>query len=208
MAATATDAHALENLIACPRCDAVYRVADPAPGERAVCARCHTVLIAPRRRAGKQLIAIASAVLVLIGGATIFPFLRIGAAGAHNNASILDAAFAFSGPLAILSLAVAGFIVIVPMVRLMLLIYVLFPIVQDRPPAPGARAAFRLAETLGPWSMAEIFALGCAVALVKISDLAEVELGPALWLFAVLVVMIVVQDTLMCRYSVWKSLER
>ena len=56
--------------------------------------------------------------------------------------------------------------------------------------------------------MAEIFALGCAVALVKISDLAEVNFGPAFWMFAVLVVMIVVQDTLMCRYSVWKSLER
>ena len=33
--------------------------------------------------------------------------------------------------------------------------------------------AFRLAEALQPWSMAEIFVIGCAVALVKIADLAE-----------------------------------
>lgn len=207
MAGSASDMPALDHLIACPKCDAVYQVAEPAPRERAVCARCHTVLIAPRRRAGKQLIAIAATVLILIVAATVFPFLRIGAGGVHNDASILDAAFAFSGPLAVLSLAVAGFIVIVPAIRLMLLIYVLLPIVRDHPPAPGARPAFRLAEALGPWSMAEVFALGCAVALVKISDLAEVNFGPAFWMFSVLVVMIVVQDTLMCRYSIWKSLE-
>ncbi len=208
MAIIALNELRIERLIACPKCDAVYEVVEPAPRERAVCARCHTVLIAPRERAGKQLIAIALTVLILIVAAAIFPFLRIGAGGINNTASVLDAALAFSGPLAILSLAVTGFIVIVPMLRLMLLIYVLLPIVRDRPPAPGARPAFRLAEVLGPWSMAEIFALGCAVALVKISDLAEVNVGPAFWMFAVLVVMIVVHDTLMCRYSVWKSLEK
>lgn len=207
MAAEAMDTLNLERLIACPKCDAVYEIVEPAPRERAVCARCHTVLIAPRRRAGKQLIAMATTVLILIVAASVFPFLRIGAGGVHNDSSILDAAFAFSGPLAALSLAVLGFIVVVPMLRLMLLIYVLVPVVRNRPAAPGARSAFRFAESLGPWSMAEIFALGCAVALVKISDLAEVNFGPAFWMFAVLVVMIVVQDTLMCRYSVWKSLE-
>ncbi|MBN2905794.1 MAG: paraquat-inducible protein A [Rhodobacteraceae bacterium] len=199
----------LSDLIACPHCDAVYRVAQPAHGERAVCARCHTVLIAPRRRAGEQLIALALAVVVLVITATLAPFLSIDAGGQHNAASVLDAALAFSGSgaLALLSLAVAAGIVFIPVTRALLLIYVLTPIVRDRPPAPGAIVAFRLSEALRPWSMAEIFVIGCAVALVKIADLAAVEFGPGFWIFAVLVVLLVVQDNFMCRYSVWKSLE-
>lgn len=198
------------DLIACPRCDAVYRAVQPAPGERAVCARCHTVLIAPRRRAGEQLIAVALAVVVLVVAATLAPFLAIEAGGRAHASSVLDAALAFAGagPAALLALAVAALIVFVPVLRALLVIYVLAPIVANRPPAPGAAAAFRLSDDLKPWSMAEVFAIGCAVALVKIADLAQVHFGPAFWMFAALMVLVVVQDGFMCRYSVWKSLER
>jgi paraquat-inducible protein A len=55
--------------------------------------------------------------------------------------------------------------------------------------------------------MAEIFAIGCAVALVKVADLANLTFGPAFWMFCVLTVVIVVQDNLMDRWSVWNSIE-
>jgi len=197
----------LAGLIACPECDLVYTAPQVAMRQRAVCARCHTVLIAPRRKAGKQLIALALTVLILIVAATLFPFLSIGAGGMHHDASILQAAFVFEGGLSVLSIAVLFFIVLIPALRLVLLIYVLAPIIRDRPPAPLARSAFRLSESLLPWSMAEIFAIGCAVALVKLSDLADVVFGPAAWMFAVLVVLVVATDNLMCRYSIWASLD-
>lgn len=197
----------LDTLIVCPTCDLVYRAPRVASREKAVCVRCGTVLVAPRRKAGKQLVALALTVLILIVAASVFPFLTIGAGGVRHDASILDTAFAFSGGLSILAVAVLFFIVIIPALRVMLLIYVLVPIIRDRPPAPYAKSAFRLSERLIPWSMAEIFALGCAVALVKLSDLAEVLFGPAAWLFAALVVVVVASDRLMCRYSIWTSLK-
>jgi len=197
------------NLIACPKCDAVYHVEDPDMGERAVCARCHTVLIAPRKRAGKQIIAIALAIVVLIIAATIFPFLSVKVAGVSHKSSVLDAALAFSDSplLIVLSLAVAALIVFFPVLRALLAIYVLTPLVLDRPAFPGAIRAFRVSEALRPWSMAEIFAIGCAVALTKVADLAQVDFGPAFWMFSALVVLMILQDSFMCRYSVWKSLE-
>jgi paraquat-inducible protein A len=199
----------LDQLIACPRCDAVYHVEEPGMGERAVCARCHNVLIAPRKRAGKQIIAIALAIVVLVVAATIFPFLSIRAAGVSHGSSVLDAALAFSSSslLVVLTLAVAALIVFIPVLRALLVIYVLTPVVFDRPPWPGAIRAFRLSEGLRPWSMAEIFAIGCAVALVKVADLADVHFGPAFWMFSALVVLMMLKDSYMCRYSVWKSLE-
>jgi paraquat-inducible protein A len=200
----------LSGLIACPHCDAVYRAVQPQPRERAVCARCHSVLIAPRRQAGERLIAVSVAVVVLVVAATVAPFLTIDVGGRHNTSSVLDAALAFSSSSLLLglSLAVASLIVFIPVLRALLLIYVLTPVVLNRAPAPGAIQAFRLSEALRPWSMAEIFAIGCAVALVKIADLAQVHFGPAFWMFSALVILLVVQDTFMCRYSVWKSLEK
>lgn len=200
-------AETLSDLIVCPQCDAVYRLRTPEHGARAVCQRCHYVLIAPRRNAGLQIIAVAMAVLILIVGATVFPFLTIDAAGTSNAVSILDAALAFSGPLLLLSLTTAALIIFVPLLRAALTLYVLVPIVFDRDPAQHAIPAFRLSEALRPWSMAEIFAIGCAVALVKISDLASVGFGPAFWMFAALVVLVVAQDNFMCKWSVWNALE-
>ena len=199
----------LDQLIVCPRCDAAYTLRRPRAGERATCRRCGTVLITPRRKAGLQIIAVSLAVVILLIAASVSPFLTINAAGASNSVSILDAALAFrDGPLIALALTTAALIIFVPLVRVMLAIYVLVPIVLDRPPARGAIQAFRLAEALRPWSMAEIFAIGCAVALTKISDIADVSLGPAFWMFAALVILVVVQDNFLCRWSVWNSLEK
>jgi paraquat-inducible protein A len=198
----------LEGLIVCPVCDATYRLQRPADGERAICARCHKVLISPRRKAGGQIIAVAVAVVILIVAASVFPFLQISAAGRSNSVSILDAALSFAdGPLLVLALLTAGFILVVPLLRMLLTLYVLVPVVLDRPAASHAIAAFRLSEALRPWSMAEIFALGCAVALVKVADLATVNFGPAFWMFGVLVVLVIAQDGFMCKWSVWNSLE-
>jgi paraquat-inducible protein A len=55
--------------------------------------------------------------------------------------------------------------------------------------------------------MAEVFAIGCAVALVKLGDLAQIHFGPAFWMFTALVIIVVATDMLLCRYSIWKSLE-
>ncbi|MAC78869.1 MAG: paraquat-inducible membrane protein A [Rhodobacteraceae bacterium] len=196
------------DLIACPSCDALYREQVPPKGGRAVCSRCGTVLIRPRANAGLRIIALTISVNILVTAAVFFPFLEIHAAGVGNKASILDIATSFrSGILVLVSVATVSMIVLIPLLRTLLLLYVLVPIVFDRPPAARARDAFRLSQRIKPWSMTEIFAIGCAVALVKISALARLDFGPAFWMFAVLVVIVVVNDAYMCTWSVWKSLE-
>ncbi len=196
------------SLIGCPQCDAVYTLDAPEFGQIANCPRCGTRLISPRRKAGKQIIALSLSIAVLIVAATVFPFLTINAGGRSNSVSILQAALVFTdGILVFLSFATAALIVFIPFLRVLLSLYVLIPLVNDRPPARGATRAFRLSEALRPWSMAEIFALGCAVALVKITDLADVEFGPAFWMFSGLVFLIVLQDRLLCRWSVWNALD-
>lgn len=196
-------------LIVCPHCDAAYKLIVPKNGERATCARCHTVLIAPRRKAGLQIIAVSIAVVVLIFGAAVFPFLSIEAGGVSNAVSIIDVAVAFQhGVLIAVSLFTLGLILIVPLMRVLLVLYVLIPIVMDQKPYRHAIQAFRISEVLRPWSMAEVFAVGCAVALTKIAGLATVHMGPAFYIFAAIVVLVVVSDSFMCRWTVWNALDQ
>lgn len=196
-------------LIACPQCDALYRVSSVDKGRIAECARCHTVLAAPRRNAGLLISALALTTLILIGAALFFPFLTLEVRGFRSSASLVDIALAFALPeLRVLVLLTLALMLAVPALRAALLIYVILPLVWDRPPLPGAAPAFRLAERTKPWAMAEVFALGCAVALVKITEMAQVAPGQAFWMFTVLVALVVLQEKFLCRWSVWKALSR
>lgn len=200
----------LDEMIACPQCDALYHARLPDDGERIVCSRCHTVLISSRQGAYYRIIALALTVVILMAGATFFPFLDVAVAGLSNNASVFDAALAFlsGGYMSALAVAVMLLIVVVPIARSCLVIYTLIPLASGRRPYPGARRAFRWAEDLRPWSMAEIFVIGCAVALVKVTDLAQVGYGPAFWMFAALVVVIVLQDGATDKWTIWRSLDK
>jgi paraquat-inducible protein A len=205
----APDGADLSDLIACPACDALYRVVSPGEGERSVCPRCAHVLITPIKGAILRIVALSLTILILLTTAVFTPFLKIEAAGLSSSASIFEAALSFSkAHMVSLSVMMLGFIVFIPLLRAMLLIFVLAPLLAGRPPLPGARLAFRWSEDLRPWSMAEIFVLGVGVALVKIADMAHVELGVAFWLFAALVLVTVLQDTSMCKWSIWEALDR
>ena len=198
----------LDGLIACPVCDVLHRVADVPVGARARCRRCHTVLMTPRKSAMTRIVMLAATASVLMVAAVFFPFLDLSAGGQSRSSSVFDAVMAFSGSgMLPLSIAVAAFIVVLPLARLIAITYALAPMALGWHPLRHAAAAFRWAEATKPWAMAEIFIVGVAVALIKVAGLAKVTLGPAFWAFAALVLVTVLKDSFMCRLTVWKTLE-
>ena len=197
----------LKSLIACPICDALAEVDSNESDTAVTCARCHSALITPIRRASLKIMGLAALSVALVIGAATQPFLAIKRFGFTSDATLIETALAFEGSLLVLSLTVLALILVLPLARLILTIYVLAPIAVKRLPLPGARSAFRLSEALRPWSMAEIFVLGAGVALIKIADLAHITLGPGFWMFAALVVLLVVQSTLTCRFGIWRALD-
>lgn len=196
-------------LIACPHCDTLHFEPDIPDDHTAACVRCGRVLASPRSNAYLRVMSLALTAMILMLGAVFFPFISLDAAGLHNATSVIDAILAFSTGLMLpLSFAVAMLIVLIPVTRFAAIMYTVWPLVRNRRPFAGASAAFRLAEHLRPWSMAEIFIVGVSVALVKVAGLATVSFGPAFWAFAGLVIVTVLQDNAMCRYTIWKSLEQ
>ncbi len=199
---------ALEDMIACPTCDALYTLPDVAEGARARCRRCHTVLTAPRKGAMTRIVMLASTSFILMLAAIFFPFLELTAAGRTQRSSIMDVVLVFAdGPFVGLAIAVGALIVVLPLLRLLALIYVLAPMSFGWRPARDAIPVFRFSERIKPWSMAEIFIVGVAVALIKVAGLAHLSLGPAFWAFAALVLVVALKDNFMCRLTIWKTLE-
>jgi paraquat-inducible protein A len=196
-------------LIACPTCDMLHREAPVPVGGRLRCRRCRTVLLTNRANAIDRALAGSFASVILMLAAIFFPFLELSIAGLHRKASLLDAALAFSSGLVVpLSAATALLIVIIPLLRATALAYTLLPLRLGRPPARGAAHAFRTAAHLRPWAMAEVFLIGVVVALVKIGGMARVDLGPAFWAMAGLVLVVVYEATNLDEWSIWQTLER
>ena len=198
----------LEDLVACSHCDTLHVDAALVEGARAHCAQCGAMMQWERATAIASVLSLAIASFCLMLAAIGFPFLDIAVGGQSNDTTVISAVTAFSGAFSLpLAFAVAGFIIFVPLLRLTAIIMAVAPLVLNRTPRPVSRRAFALAEQLRPWSMAEIFILGTAVALVKVAGLATITFGPAFWAFTILVILTVFQDTLICRYSIWRMLD-
>ena len=56
--------------------------------------------------------------------------------------------------------------------------------------------------------MAEVFLIGVVVALVKVGGMATIDLGPAFWAMAGLVVLVVYESASLDEWSIWQLLER
>ncbi|MCA8879263.1 MAG: paraquat-inducible protein A [Rhodobacteraceae bacterium] len=200
-----------EELIACPQCDALYRVPSVPDGARLRCSRCHALLLAPRAGAVEAIVSLASGALALMVASIAFPFLHLGVAGLSAEASVIDTIRSYavvSGLMAPLSVLLAALIVVLPAMRLGGLIYALGPLVAGRDPPRFATPVFRLAMNLRPWAMTEVFMIGVAVALVKIAALATVSFGPSFWTFIAVVLLVGAKDTMVCEKSLWRVLTR
>jgi paraquat-inducible protein A len=199
---------AADELIACTTCDALHRVSEVPEGGRMRCRRCGSVMLRSEHGSLDSILGSALAMVVLVGSAVFMPFLQISARGFQSSASLLDTAFAFTGGItAPLTVAVLLLIVIIPIVRALLLAYALLPMRLGLPLLPGAQRAFYWSGRLRPWSMAEVFIVGVAVALVKIGGMATVSLGPAFWELSIIVLIVALEIGSLSEKTVWRMLE-
>ena len=193
--------------IACPQCDVVYRFSAAEMVTRTRCVRCGYQLTLGKSEAITRVVGLALTSTILMGIILFAPFLYLNAGPFDSSASVVDVVLGFAtGIMLPLALAVLIFIIVVPVARSLLLIYTLAPLLAGYRNAAGAESALRWAFMLKPWAMAEIFMVGVAVALVKLAGMATVNTGAAFWAFVLLVVVNTLQDTFMCRNTLWTSL--
>ena len=176
--------------IVCEGCDAVYQRQPLRRRQVARCARCGAEL---DRHAGEQsarVLPLTVASLILFAIANLFPIVEIQVKGLHSQTTLAGAVVVLStegmSPVALLVLATT---ILFPLLQLCILFYLLVPMARERKPA-GFGILVRILQTLRPWGMIEVFLLGVLVAIVKLSSLAQVVAGPALWAFMGLTVLL------------------
>lgn len=193
--------------IACPVCDTLYRVDDDIAARDTRCIRCGHRLTAGRSGAIVQVVGLALTSAILMGLATFLPFLSLSSGGRTVSSSLFNIVTGFTRTEMVpLALAVLGFILALPLARFLLLIFALGPVAFARPAFRGAAPALRWALLLKPWAMVEVFMVGVAVALVKLSGLAAIGLGAAFWVLVAVVLITAYQETFMCRHTLWTEL--
>jgi paraquat-inducible protein A len=194
---------ALGELIACHECDLLHKVRKAAKGGRARCVRCGAVLYRNIPDSINRTLMLTFAGVILFVIANIFPIMTFKLSGREQSNTL----FASSRELydaGFWELATLVFLcsILFPAIRLGGMLYVLLPLKFGYQPWKY-RAVFRWLETLIPWAMMEVYMLGILVAIVKLSDIAAIVLGTALYSFAALIVVTAWSGTTLDPREIW-----
>jgi paraquat-inducible protein A len=192
--------------VACHECDLLQRVPELPPGGKARCSRCgYTVAARPSASVDRALALTVTAAIVFIIAHTT-SLMGLSAVGRSSSTTI------FGGVLqmwedgeritAVIVMFCAG---IAPGVYLAFMLTVLAAI--RRPPAPlWIGEMMRWSHHMHPWSMNEVMILGILVALIKIAELATVEVGIGMYAMGGLVVLFPAIALSIDEHETWRRI--
>jgi paraquat-inducible protein A len=197
----------LDRLVACEYCDAVYRRMPISPGERAQCARCGGELYHESRRAYRRLLPLVVTALILFLVSNAYPIVEMDLRGVRMQTTLWGAVQAlYADNMTLVAVLVFATTILFPLMEMLMMVYLLVPMAQHRIPRGFDRIVRGIRQTR-PWGMIEVFMIGVLVSLVKLSTMAEVLPGIALWSFGALVIVLAAMLSFDPR-DLWRYLER
>ncbi len=197
----------VHGLTACHECDLLISQVSIAPGKDALCPRCHARLYYTTVNGTERSIALALAGLILFIPANIFPILTLKILGQTQSKIILHSALSlFEGGLVVVAVLVLLFAIIVPLVQLLLLLYISSSL-HFRWGGRLLRFAMHSYQHLHGWGMLEIFLLGTLVSIIKLKDVAHLEIGLGLYSLAALIVVFTLSSIMFNHHQIWQQIE-
>jgi paraquat-inducible protein A len=177
-------------------------------GEAAMCARCGSLL--RRAFAGSVNFARVAIVIatVLFSLSLTLSFVELHVMGRFATSTL------FTGPkelgdngIPFLAVVVLLTLIVIPGVKLAIEAIVLLGSISERPPR-WLGWLFGWLEKVAPWAMIEVFLLGAIVAYTRLRDMATVDIGPAIWALAGVMLATVSIDAVLDREALWSELEK
>lgn len=191
--------------LSCETCGLLVRAAsETQPGH---CPRCGTPLASRRHRSIERTWALVVAATVCYVPANALPVLETTAFGSTSADTIMGGVvFLFnsgSWPLALLVLIAS---VMVPLGKLLALALLLITVQRGSPRNNRERTRlYRTVETIGRWSMLDVFVDTFTVALVQLQPLMSVKPGPGVMFFAAVVVLTMIAADAFDPRLIWDA---
>jgi paraquat-inducible protein A len=193
-------------LIGCHECDAVLEEPEVPDGGSAICLRCGGTLFRRQRETVEITLALTFGGAILFLVANLYPFLGFELQGQLTQTTLRSGVIAlWQQDQYAISALVFLTTMLAPGSQILLLLYVLAPIYFGWP-SHGAIRAFIWVERVREWSMMEVFLIGILVALVKLSDMADIVPGLALWAFALLIPVLAAASAFLDPEVVWRRI--
>lgn len=178
-----------QSWLSCEHCDTLHQQVDLCARSVARCRCCGAQLYRADKPLNLLFALTLTSLLVLIM-ANAFPIVTLEVQGQSQASSLLDAVGRLyqqgMAPVAILVLITT---LIFPASELFILAYISGSLLHSHRPW-GFISLMRLLSNIRPWGMIEVFMLGILVALVKLTHVAHIIPGVALWAFGVLTLLL------------------
>ncbi|MDY0012973.1 MAG: paraquat-inducible protein A [Rhodocyclaceae bacterium] len=155
------------------------------------CPRCRAPLH-PRKPASIATTwALTLAALILFVPANTLPMMTtVSLAGSQTDTILSGVVFLWQSGSWPLALVVFFASILVPLMKILALLYLALSVQRGSRHAPRARTQlYRAVELIGRWSMLDIYVVTLLVALVRFQGLATVDAGPAAVAFGAVVVL-------------------
>ncbi|ATI12482.1 MULTISPECIES: paraquat-inducible protein A [Acetobacter] len=195
----------VQGIVECPCCGHYQHLSELKPGTQARCCRCGQLLDRRNRTS-----PIATPLAFCISSASLYlamllsTLMMLDLYGRERTVDIL------TGPIELLhegwgeiGVLVAIATIIVPGLVISMMMLVLVGALQPKLPF-WVPHLLKWYERLRPWSMVEVYILGVFVAYTKLSDMAYVQVGAAVFLVASLMVTMSATDATLDTELIWR----
>jgi paraquat-inducible protein A len=190
-------------LIACPDCDLLQRETSLQVRGTARCSRCGAELYRDHPDSLERALSYTLGGLVLFIIANVFPILGLQVRGDVIQTTLLGGVRTlYEQNMGLVAGLVFVTTIVMPLTELAGLAYLLLPLKFQRVPRWIA-PVFRAMHLAREWSMVEVFMLGVLIALVKLSHIAGVIPGIALWSFGSLMLLLAAAASAFDPRALW-----
>ncbi len=179
------------SLLSCHACHQLSRISATGQQVQANCPRCGAHLHLRKPNSISRTWALLIAAYILYIPANLLPVMTVISFGKGEADTILSGVkeLIHAGMLPI-ALLVFFASITVPVLKLLLLTYLLLSVQYQSQWRPRERTVlYRITESVGRWSMIDIFMISILIALVKLEAVATIEPGPGAISFAAVVIL-------------------
>ncbi|MFW2437980.1 MAG: paraquat-inducible protein A [Arenicellales bacterium] len=178
--------------------------------EELECPRCGARLHSRKTNSLARTWALVITAFILYVPAMVLPITRVTSLGQVQTDTIMSGVMLFiqTGSWEI-ALVIFVASIVVPMMKLLILVYLLISVQQKSDMRPNDRAKlYRLTEFVGRWSMVDIYVVAILVALVNLGVIADIDAGPAAFYFAAVVIITIFAARTFDSRLIWDEFNR